>query len=81
MVSLQKWMMGIKELLYGVFFQSGKISHLDKKLTLPQLLMVCYPNWTSRTKKKATAKLCQDRVGQSFKIPALQKSLSDILGL
>ena len=34
-----------------------------------------------RTQKKTTSKLCQDKVGQSFKIPASQKSLSDILGL
>ena len=39
------------------------------------------PNWTSRTQKRVTAKLRQDKVVQSFKNHASQKSLSDILGL
>lgn len=30
---------------------------------------------------KLTVQLCRDKVGQSFKIPALQISLSDFLGL
>ena len=30
-------------------------------------------NWTSRTQRESTAKLYQDKVGESFKIPASQK--------
>ena len=39
------------------------------------------PYWTSRIQKRVTAELRQDKVAQSFKNPASQKSLSDILGL
>ena len=38
-------------------------------------------SWTGRKQRKLTAEFCQDKVGQSFKIPASQKSLSDILEL
>ena len=52
-----------------------------KKLPLPPLLTVGDSNWMSRTEKKTIDKLCHGKVGQSFKILASQKSLSDIVGL
>lgn len=42
---------------------------------LPLLLTECRP---SRTWSKLTAKLCQDKAGMPFNIPASQKTLSDI---
>ena len=51
------------------------------KVPFSQLLTVCCPNETSRTQKSVTAKPCPDKVGQFFKNPVSQKSLSDILGL
>lgn len=73
-------MMGIRETPYWVCFYCGKASCWARNC--PHL--VCWQllsNWTSRTQKKVTAKFCQDKVGQYFKIPAPQKSLSEVVGL
>ena len=64
-----------------IFIGSFYCQPLGEKVPLPGLLTVCCPNWMSRTQRKATVKLCQDKVGKSFKIPASQKSLPNILSL
>ena len=66
--STSEKIMGIKETPHGVYFLCGKSKPLGKKMPLPQLLTVCCPNWTSRTQKKVTAKHCQDKEGQPFRI-------------
>ena len=66
--STSEKIMDIEETPYGVYFLCGKSKPLGKKMPLPQLLTVCCPNWTSRTQKKVTAKHCQDKEGQPFRI-------------
>ena len=65
----------------GFTFICGKASHWENKLLLSQFLTECYPNWTNRKQKKANTVIFKDKVGESFKFSALQKNLSDNLGL
>lgn len=57
-----------------------RASHLDKETALASVADSILSK-LDQEEKKATAKLWKDKVGQSFKIPASQKSLSYILGL
>ena len=74
-------MIGIEETPHEVFSLMTKASHVDKETTLVPIADSSCPNWTSRTQKKATARLCQDKVGQFFEISASQKRLADILSM
>lgn len=77
-------MMGIKKKkkTHMEFASNVQRQSLGKKLPLPSSSADSMPSklWTSRTQRKPTAKFCQDKVSQSFVIPASQESLSDILG-
>ena len=44
-----------------------KSKPLGKKMHLPHLLTLYFPNWTSRTQKKVTAKHSEDKEGQPFR--------------
>ena len=71
-ISVKK--MDIEEIPHEVYFLWGKNKSLGKKMPLPRLLRVCCPNWASRTQKKVTAKYCQDKEGQPFRMSCFTES-------
>lgn len=49
---------------------------------MPQLLAVFCPNWIhNQYKREITADLCKGSIGQNCKVPASQKTLSDVLDM
>ena len=60
--------MGTEETPHGVYFLCVKSKPLDKKVPLPQLLIVYCLYWISRTQKKVTAEHCKDKEEQPFRI-------------
>lgn len=73
-------MMVIKETLYGVCFSVSKIAILAWSFS-------CLDWWQYATQtghsghKGKTDEICQDKVGQCFKILASEKRLPDIIGI
>ena len=61
----------------------AKTSHLGKETALASIDDGILSKLDQQNSKKETAKVCQDKVGQSFKIPCFikKKILSYILGL
>ena len=77
---LQKKMMGIKETPYGVYFLYGK-SYFGKKKTVLASTADSRLSKLDQQEAKESAKLSEDKVGQSIKIPCFSNCLSAILGL
>jgi hypothetical protein len=78
--------MVIQEPPYGVCFRYSKARNLEKQKTNKQTTVLgsvvnrmLSQQCTIRAQRMSTDELCQDKVGTSFIVPALQRSLSNTL--
>ena len=60
--------MDIKETLHVIYFLFGKSKSLGKKMPFSQLLTLYHSNWINSKQNKVTAKHCQDKERQPFRI-------------